>query len=452
MVQILYLENKVSFLKDLSRLFQAKSGSPTLAAPADEGVTKDSSSTLQSGQIDVRDLIARYDFDKHAELADAYFEPLLKNPILRRKPFTHLNEAIQIMSSLSHVMEGLRLFPEADILDFGAGTCWSSRILASLGCRVTALDVSKNALQIGKSIQEHDPITRDMPIDYRVFNGSLIPADDGSFDRILSFDAFHHVADQQAVLKEFARVLRDDGIVAFAEPGPHHSLTASSQMEMKTYNVIENDIRVEEIWSMAQAFGFADIKLSFAMPRQALMSLQDFNRIIEAQSAPDNVVFSPANAQIHHNRRVFFLYKSLSFEADSRYAEGLQYELRLLDVKPKAPLAVLLELEVKNTGANTWRPSGTNLGSVNIGVHLRTLDGRLIDNDYTRLSISPDRVLPGRKLRIDADLPLPAVEDFEVELDLVSENVTWFELNGGKPLRLTFRDRRYCASTDTHGG
>ena len=36
---------------------------------------------LQPGQIDVRDLIARYDSVRHSQLADAYFEPLLDNPI-----------------------------------------------------------------------------------------------------------------------------------------------------------------------------------------------------------------------------------------------------------------------------------------------------------------------------------------------------------------------------------
>ena len=39
-----------------------------------------------------------------------------------------------------------------------------------------------------------------------------------------------------------ARVLRDDGIAVFVEPGPDHSKGPNSQEEMRRYQVIENDI------------------------------------------------------------------------------------------------------------------------------------------------------------------------------------------------------------------
>ena len=419
---------------------------PSEPPDSDAGVDRRQDAiVLQDGQIDVRDLIARYDFTKHAELADAYFEPLLNNPIIRRKPFAHAHEAIQIMGDFSHVIHGLRLFESAKVLDFGAGTCWSSRILASLGAQVTAIDVSANALKIGKSIQEQDALTCDLPIDYRVFDARSLPAESATFDRILSFDAFHHVPDQEAILREFARVLTDDGIAGFAEPGPHHSLTPSSQMEMKSFNVIENDIRVEEIWRMARECGFADIKLSFVMPRQELVSLDDFNRILETQSAPNQLVFSPTNAAIHQNRRVFFLHKSSSFVTDSRIAEGLHYELRLVELSPMGQAARLV-LDLKNTGVSVWRPSGGEPGSVNIGVHLRAQDGQLINNEFTRLPISDSRVTPGQELRLTVDLPMPDVASFDVELDLVSENVTWFETFRNTPLKLSFRNGQYQSS------
>lgn len=429
----------MSITERMWRHFQFGKRPPEPYAPP---VPKREEIVLQEGQIDVRDLIARYDFNKHAQLADAYFEPLLNNPIIRRKPFAHVHDAIHIMGSFAHVLDGLRLFQQAKVLDFGAGTCWSSRILASMGARVTAVDVSGNALAIGRSIHEQDPTTRELPIEYRVFDGRSLPAESGAFDRVLSFDAFHHVADQAAVLREFARVLADDGIAGFAEPGPHHSLTASSQMEMKAFNVIENDIRIEEIWTLAQACGFADMKLSFAMPRQELVTLDDFNRMMDTQSAPDQIVFSPTNAAIHRNRRVFFLYKSSSIEIDSRAAEGLQYTMRLVELSRQGQAARLV-LDLKNIGRAVWRPSGGEPGNVNIGAHLRTLDGQLVNNDFTRLAISDGRVLPGQELRVTAELPLPDIASFELELDLVAENVAWFELLGNKTLRLPFRDGRY---------
>jgi hypothetical protein len=308
---------------------------------------------------------------------------------------------------------------------------------------VTAIDVSKNALQIGRSIHEEDPLTRDLPIDFRVFDGRSIPAADKSFDRILSFDAFHHVADQKAVLSEFSRVLSDDGIAAFAEPGPYHSLMPSSQIEMKAFDVIENDIRMEEIWSIAQACGFADLKLSFAMPHQTLVSLDDFNRFLEQRSAPDDVVFTRLNNEVHLNRRVFFLYKSAAQEADSRFISGLNYTMELVEVTTVEPASIGLRFVIQNTGGATWLPSGYAPGNVNVGIHLRSADGRMLDNDFTRLPVSNERVRLGQKIEISGAVPRPDVDDFQLEVDLVAEGIIWFEIVGGKPMKLTFRKRTY---------
>jgi hypothetical protein len=104
---------------------------------------------------------------------------------------------------------------------------------------------------------------------------------------------------------------------------------------------------------------------------------------------------------------------------------------------------VRLSLDVENTGGNAWLASGTDLGCVNIGVHLRSAEGSLIDNDFRRLRISEVRTEPGEKLRVDQEFALPDLSDFDVELDLVSENVLWFEMFGSKPLRLLFRGRKY---------
>jgi len=401
---------------------------------------------LKEGQIDVRNLIARYDATEHAALADAYFAPLLNDLVLRRKPFINPREMVQILTAFTQVVDALRLYPQVRVLDFGAGTAWTSRFLASIGCQVTAVDVSKYALQIGRSIHQDDPLTRDLPIDYRVFDGRSIPAADKSFDRILSFDAFHHVADQKAILAEFSRVLADDGIAGFAEPGPFHSLSATSQMEMVNYNVIENDIRVEEIWHLAQACGFADIKLSFAMPHQTLVSLDDFNRFLDERSAPDDVVFTDLNSGTHFNRRNFVLCKSATNEPDSRFVFGLSYRMDLLEVAPANSSTIRLRLVVENTGRATWLPSGFDPGYVNVGIHLKRPDGVLLNHDFARLSISSERVRPGQTIEISGTVPQPGTDDFLLELDLVAEAITWFELVGGNPITLAFRRRAYVGA------
>jgi len=82
-----------------------------------------------------------------------------------------------------------------------------------------------------------------------------------------------------------------------------------------------------------------------------------------------------------------------------------------------------------NVGQATWLPGTTGVGGVNLGVHLRTSDGKPLDVDYARIHLA-DETAPGRTQGIDFILnPLPPGE-YTLEFDLVSEGVGWFEANG----------------------
>jgi ubiquinone/menaquinone biosynthesis C-methylase UbiE len=55
------------------------------------------------------------------------------------------------------------------------------------------------------------------------YDGQTLPVADASVDRIVLYDAFHHIPNQERLLREMRRVLRPDGIVAMSEPGRGHS-------------------------------------------------------------------------------------------------------------------------------------------------------------------------------------------------------------------------------------
>ena len=151
------------------------------------------------------------------------------------KPFAFLHETPQMLENLGLLLGGLELGRTMSVLDFGAGTCWLSRILAQLNCQPICCDASRTALDIGRRLFAELPLigTAVFAPEFLWFDGRRIDLPDRSVDRIVCFDAFHHVPNPDEVIAEFGRVLRPGGLVGFSEPGRRHSQTAQSQYEMR---------------------------------------------------------------------------------------------------------------------------------------------------------------------------------------------------------------------------
>ena len=89
------------------------------------------------------------------------------------------------------------------VLDVGAWNCYLGQLLRDrMGCDVLSLDVV-------------DANKADMP--FRVFDGKALPVDSRSFDVVLFLYVLHHAADDQPLLHEASRVLRDGGCLLIAE-------------------------------------------------------------------------------------------------------------------------------------------------------------------------------------------------------------------------------------------
>ena len=80
---------------------------------------------------------------------------------------------------------------------------------------------------------------------------------------------------------------------------------------------------------------------------------------------------------------------------------------------------------------------------MNLGVHLKTRDGRALDVDYARIHLG--ETAPGGTHETDFSLdPLPPGE-YTLEFDLVSEGVGWFESNGSATVSVPITVRaRQC--------
>jgi SAM-dependent methyltransferase len=396
-------------------------------------------SVAKSDFIDVRQLMAELSVKQLCQTAENYFRKLDNYDYHLAKPFADVNETPELLMCFAQVLQGLRLVPDLSILDFGAGSCWSSRYLTQLGFKVIAMDVSSTALEIGQELYARQPVIGNQPLpQFLVFDGRRIELPDESIDRITCFDAFHHVPNPGEVLKEMGRVLKGGGIAGFSEPGPHHSCTPQSQYEMRLHGVIENDIDMCEIWTAAHAAGFTGIELAVFHPFSFRLSLTDFEDYLAGGDA--NAHFAKDTNTHMQNRRVFFLLKGSPASADSRQRAGLLAQLRidLVANTVKAGQDFLVHVRVTNCGSAIWLPSTAPKGPVNLGLHLYDAAGQLLNRDYFRQALTPGAerpIQPGETVGFETRIPSPAPGRYVFEFDLVSEMVCWFALNGSETVR-----------------
>ncbi|HEX8887735.1 MAG TPA: class I SAM-dependent methyltransferase [Pyrinomonadaceae bacterium] len=400
-----------------------------------------SSEAIDTSLIDVRQLIQDLSVEELNQTAEEFFARVHNWDYLHTKPFASINETPELLVCFAQVVQGLNLLPEMTILDFGAGSCWTSRFLTQLGLAVIALDVSSSALKIGEELYRRQPVIGNQPAPrFLQFDGHSFELPDESVDRISCWDAFHHVPNQEQVIKEMGRVLKQGGIAGFSEPGPDHSKTPQSQYEMRTNRVIENDINVREIWDAAQKAGFTEIKLALFNPNPFLLPLEEFEACLSGTDTGESYL-AETRRQMQH-RRIFFLFKGeSSAPADSRQREGLRAELHVESSSESVASGQALRLKViaRNSGSVVWLPTTARVGAVHFGIHLFDQEGILLDLDYYRHHLTPGEgreILPGETIEFDAEVPLPPIGKYILQCDLVSEAVCWFEHNGSATVRL----------------
>jgi len=241
------------------------------------------------------------------------------------------------------------------------------------------------------------------------------------------------VPNQEEVIAELARVLKTGGIAGFSEPGRLHSQSPQSQYEMKNYKVLENDIVLTEIFDIAKNYGFDDLKCKLISDKElSLSEYQSLTGSIEAKK-----MFELVGDNIHNlmnNKTVFFLFKG-EFVLDSRSHMGMAHSISIdkKEFNVKAGNDLDLPLRVSNSGVARWLNENINdIGAVKIGTHLYDENEELLDSNFSR-HLFTNPIEAGETVEKTITVNFNNTGVYNLSIDLVSEQICWFENTGSKP-------------------
>ena len=368
--------------------------------------------------------------DEFNRAAERYFVASDRDYLIG-KPFTDRIFFARRLFDLGVLFHWLRVAPGDVVLELGAGSCWVSHLLNRYGCKTIAIDVSATALEMGRQLFETDQQTNwDMRPEFIVYDGYTLPLEDRSVDRIVVYDAFHHIPNYERVLSEMARVLRHGGIVGMREPGRRHAAAEKSLAEVHEFGVLENDIVVEDIERLGQMYGLdrttivpLTIDESIEVPASAL------GEFMQAKNL-DRFWTPLCTALVCTN--FILMYKGVVVP-DTRRPRRLR--ARILPRPQKDPLILergapaKLTVEIQNDGDTRWlaeaagTPGRTQLG---LRLHAGAGSGRLLDRDWQRVPLPRD-VSPGESIVLAVDLrTLDRSGRFLVRFDMVAEDIAWF--------------------------
>lgn len=376
------------------------------------------------------------------------------------KPFSHpgadtLADSAQLLHDFAVAMMALQPAPGDLILDLGAGGCWCSDLLGKLHRRSVAVDISLEMLQAGRARPGGAAI--------RAVTGDMeaLPFRSGTFQKAVCLSALHHVPDMRAAILEVGRVLTDDGIALFSEPGRGHAEAAVSTAAMRDFGVLEQEVRIGEFAAAASEAGFRDVRiktLAYSIPafdltpdewrrwarlaaskrpvralkKMGLAALEFFGLGKRGVLFEEAFGMSMVRTLRHATEDHPIVLASKKPLPDARLPEVRRAHLDVEAPRRAQPGgAIPVKVWLVNRGTAHWNSAvNSGTGQVRLGVQLLGEDGRLIARDHHRVTLPAD-VPPGASTELQFDCPAPNSSGaYMLKFDVVAEGVTWFETTG----------------------
>ena len=132
----------------------------------------------------------------------------------------------QVLAKMRKALGTKTVGPFEDALEIGTGTGYFTLNLLQAGAirNATATDISPGMLDTMKENAKR----LDLKVTAKVTEAETLPFDDASFDLVFGHAVLHHIPDLAKAFREFDRVLRPGGYVAFCgEPSRYGDMLAA---------------------------------------------------------------------------------------------------------------------------------------------------------------------------------------------------------------------------------
>ncbi len=333
----------------------------------------------------------------------------------------------------------LALPPGARILDVGCGSGWLCEFFARFGYDVTGIDISPDLIAMANERLRKITYGADHEtgLDYRFLVHDIeVAALDESFDAIICYDALHHFEDEHAVLSNLAAMLEYGGqlFVLEGEQPPAGSATEDELLGvMREYETLESPFTRDYLLSLLRENGFAVVGDYLGV-----------NGLFERETIDnDHSLRLPIKDALAFN---YLLCKKVSGAGgeipDSRNPGLLRARFTVrgefpATARPGETLVALVEIE--NTGNTLWLVSrAAPRGTVRVGLKILNEKNEVIDEAHGSPPL-PRAMVPGEKVTLKIKRPAPkAIGHYMLKVDLVDQDICWFEQKGSEPIMLAF--------------
>lgn len=336
----------------------------------------------------------------------------------------------------------LDLPPGARILDVGCGSGWLSEYLARLGYDVTGIDLNPELILLSQERLNKVayPVDHETPLRcrFQTHDAELAPLGE-TFDAIICYDAMHHFLDEGAVARHFAAMLPVGGLLFILEgrkPPPASAGETELIAAMHEYRVLESPFDPAYLRQLLDEAGFAVIG-----------DYVSVNEFIDRDSLDSEKRIYVETLEVN-----YLLCKKVGGEGGAARIPtsrnpGLlraRYDLGETWRESFAPgEEIVLPLSIENTGDTLWlggRHQRRN-GIVTLGIRIIDHAGVVVDEFHGEPPL-PRCIAPQEKADVIVQHACPSlVGSYTLKIDLVDQDICWFEERGAEALSLPLQVR-----------